>query len=111
MENLPVDDLELTIRSQNCLRNAGIVTVGDLVQHTERDLLCIYNFGRRSLNDVKDGLARNGFSLKAELPTNEKLRADLTKARAEIERLQQEISRLREPFGEKPIRYFGEVPF
>ncbi len=59
-----VVDLELTIRSLNCLRNAGIITVADLVQHTHRDLMRIHNFGIRCLNDVVRELGRHGLSLR-----------------------------------------------
>ena len=63
-EPLSVDDLELTIRSANCLRNAGIVTIGNLVQHTHKDLLRLPQFGLRSLNDVVRELGRHGLSLR-----------------------------------------------
>jgi len=81
-----VVDLELTVRSLNCLRNAGIVKISDLVQHTHKDLLRIYNFGRRSLNDVVAELGRHGWALQKATP-NEELKVELAKAYAEIERL------------------------
>ena len=59
-----IKDLELTIRSYNCLRGDNIEFVGELVQHTEADLFKIPNFGKRCLTDVKEGLARYGLTLK-----------------------------------------------
>jgi len=49
-----VDDLELSVRSANCLKNAGITTIGDLVQKTEAEMLKTRNFGRKSLNEIKE---------------------------------------------------------
>ena len=60
----PIDDLEITIRSYNCLRGDNIEFVGELVQRTEADLLKIGNFGKRCLTDVKEGLARYDLTLK-----------------------------------------------
>ena len=48
-----VDDLELSVRSQNCLKNEGIFYLGDLVKRTENDMLRTPNFGRKSLNEIK----------------------------------------------------------
>ena len=59
-----IKDLELTIRSYNCLRGDNIEFVGELVQHTEADLFKIPNFGKRCLTDVKEGLVRYGLTLK-----------------------------------------------
>lgn len=61
-----IDELELSIRSVNCLRSANIKTVADLVQRTEQDLLKIKNFGRKSLNEIEDILAEMGLQLGAE---------------------------------------------
>ena len=55
-----VDELELTVRSYNCLKNAKIHTLGDLVVKTEAELLRNRNFGRKSLNELKDVLAGLG---------------------------------------------------
>jgi DNA-directed RNA polymerase subunit alpha len=58
-----VDELELSVRSYNCLKNANIKTIGDLVTKTEPDMLKTKNFGRKSLNEIKDILAEMGLSL------------------------------------------------
>jgi DNA-directed RNA polymerase subunit alpha len=58
-----VDELELSVRSANCLQNANIKTIGDLVQRTEADMLKTKNFGRKSLKEIKDTLAEMGLSL------------------------------------------------
>lgn len=60
--NTPVSDLELTVRTANCLEAAQIQTVRQLVVKTEQDLLCYRNFGRKSLNELKDVLAEMGLS-------------------------------------------------
>jgi DNA-directed RNA polymerase subunit alpha len=61
--NRSVDELELSVRSYNCLKNANIKTIGDLVTKTEAEMLKTKNFGRKSLNEIKDILAEMGFSL------------------------------------------------
>ncbi len=65
--NRSVDELELSVRSANCLKNAGIRTIRDLVQKTERDMLETKNFGRKSLNEIRDILRPMGLSLGMEL--------------------------------------------
>jgi DNA-directed RNA polymerase subunit alpha len=64
-ENLQrsIDELELSVRSYNCLKNADIKTIGDLVQRTESEMLKTKNFGRKSLNEIKELLAEMGLSL------------------------------------------------
>lgn len=64
-ENLfrSVDELELSVRSANCLQNANIKTIGDLVQRTEAEMLKTKNFGRKSLKEIKEILAEMGLSL------------------------------------------------
>lgn len=64
-ENLykTVDELELSVRSANCLKNAGIYYIGELVQKTEAEMLKTKNFGRKSLNEIKDILQEMGLSL------------------------------------------------
>ena len=57
-----VDDLELSVRSANCLKNAGINLIGELVQKTEAEMLKTKNFGRKSLNEIKDILQEMGLS-------------------------------------------------
>jgi len=59
----PVDDLELTVRSANCLKAESIYYIGDLIQRTETELLKTPNLGRKSLNEIKDVLASRGLSL------------------------------------------------
>ncbi len=61
---LPVEDLQLTIRSYNCLKREGIHTVGELVARSEADLLDIRNFGAKSITEVKEKLAELGLTLK-----------------------------------------------
>ncbi|HWP94039.1 MAG TPA: DNA-directed RNA polymerase subunit alpha [Thermodesulfobacteriota bacterium] len=58
-----IDDLELSARSLNCLRKAGVVLTGDLVQKTEEELLNLENFGKRSLLEIKDRLSELGLGL------------------------------------------------
>ena len=59
----PVDDLELSVRSANCLRNANIRYIGELVQRTETEMLKTKNFGRKSLNEIKQLLAEMDLGL------------------------------------------------
>ena len=58
-----VDELELSVRSHNCLKNANIRTIGELVQKTESEILKTKNFGRKSLNEIKDILQQMGLTL------------------------------------------------
>ena len=55
-----VDELELSVRSANCLKNDNIVYIGDLIQKTEAEMLRTPNFGRKSLNEIKEVLASHG---------------------------------------------------
>ena len=59
----PVDELELTVRSANCLKAENIYYIGDLIQRTETELLKTPNLGRKSLNEIKEVLASRGLSL------------------------------------------------
>ena len=61
---LPIEDLDLTVRSYNCLKREGIHTVGELVNRSEADLLDIRNFGSKSIDEVKAKLVSMGLSLK-----------------------------------------------
>lgn len=65
-----VDDLELSVRSANCLKNAGINLIGELVQKTEAEMLKTKNFGRKSLNEIKEILLESGmgFGMKLDFP-------------------------------------------
>ena len=63
-----VDELELSVRSANCLKNDNIVYIGDLVQKTEAEMLRTPNFGRKSLNEIKEVLAKMGIHLGMDTP-------------------------------------------
>lgn len=63
-----VDELELSVRSANCLKNDNIVYIGDLIQKTEGEMLRTPNFGRKSLNEIKDVLVNMGLHLGMEIP-------------------------------------------
>ncbi len=87
-ENLyrSVEELELSVRSANCLKNADISLIGDLVQKTEAEMLKTQNFGRKSLNEIKDILAEMGLTLGMKLenfPDPEYLKV-LKKGREEV---------------------------
>ncbi|MCB1444557.1 MAG: DNA-directed RNA polymerase subunit alpha [Rhizobiaceae bacterium] len=64
-----VDELELSVRSANCLKNDNIVYIGDLIQKTEAEMLRTPNFGRKSLNEIKEVLAGMGLHLGMEVPS------------------------------------------
>ena len=68
MENFPIEELELGVRSYNCLKRVGIETIGDLVSNTEVELAAIPNFGRKSIEEVKETLAGHGLTLRGEEP-------------------------------------------
>jgi DNA-directed RNA polymerase subunit alpha len=59
-----IEELDFSVRTYNCLKKANVLTIGELVQITEQDLMNIRNFGRKSLNEVKERLAQLGLSLK-----------------------------------------------
>ena len=61
--NMSVNEIELSVRAANCLNNANITTVGELAQKTEADMLKYRNFGKKSLNEIKDKLKELGMSL------------------------------------------------
>jgi DNA-directed RNA polymerase subunit alpha len=61
--NRSVEELELSVRSYNCLKNANIQTIGELVQKSEAEMLKTKNFGRKSLNEIKEILSSMGLSL------------------------------------------------
>jgi DNA-directed RNA polymerase subunit alpha len=63
-----VDELELSVRSANCLKNDNIIYIGDLVQKSEADMLRTPNFGRKSLNEIKEVLSQMGLALGMEIP-------------------------------------------
>ncbi len=75
----PVDDLELTVRSANCLKAENIYYIGDLIQRTENELLKTPNLGRKSLNEIKEVLASRGLSLGMELENWPPIKLDSAK--------------------------------
>lgn len=84
---LTVDELELTVRSANCLKAEGIVSVGDLIQRTETDLLRTPNLGKKSLTEIKTVLAERGLSLGTKLenwPPPDNLQEHRGPLRAEV---------------------------
>ncbi len=64
MENFPIEELELGVRSYNCLKRVGIETIGDLVTKTESELAAIPNFGKKSIEEVKETLSQHGLTLR-----------------------------------------------
>src|SRR5205814_1646260 len=66
MENFPIEELELGVRSYNCLKRVGIETIGDLVTKTENELAAIPNFGKKSIEEVKETLASHGLTLRGD---------------------------------------------
>ena len=85
-----VDELELSVRSANCLKNDNIVYIGDLIQKTEAEMLRTPNFGRKSLNEIKEVLAGMGLHLGMEVrtgrPTTSKSWRSASRTTTEIER-------------------------
>ena len=66
MENFPIEELELGVRSYNCLKRVGIETIGDLVSKTENELASIPNFGKKSIEEVKETLSAHGLNLRGD---------------------------------------------
>ena len=66
MENFPIEELELGVRSYNCLKRVGIETIGDLVVKSENELGAIPNFGKKSIEEVKETLAAHGLGLRGD---------------------------------------------
>ena len=60
----PIEDLDLTVRSYNCLKREGVTTVGELTEQSEEDLLEIRNFGQKSIDEVKAKLEEMGLGLR-----------------------------------------------
>lgn len=65
-DDMLIDDLDLGVRSLNCLKREGIETVGDLLAKSEQELMCIPNFGRKSLDEVRERLEANNLKLRGE---------------------------------------------
>jgi DNA-directed RNA polymerase subunit alpha len=66
MENFPIEELELGVRSYNCLKRVGIETIGDLVTKSESELAAIPNFGKKSIEEVKETLQQHGLNLRGD---------------------------------------------
>ena len=66
MENFPIEELELGVRSYNCLKRVGIETIGDLVTKTESELAAIPNFGKKSIEEVRETLQAHGLTMRDE---------------------------------------------
>src|SRR5256885_7634427 len=66
MENFPIEELELGVRSYNCLKRVGIETIGDLVVKSENELAAIPNFGTKSIDEIKETLATHGLTLRGD---------------------------------------------
>jgi DNA-directed RNA polymerase subunit alpha len=66
MENFPIEELELGVRSYNCLKRVGIETIGDLVMKSENELAAIPNFGKKSIEEVKETLNTHGLNLRGD---------------------------------------------
>src|SRR2546426_9853250 len=66
IENFPIEELELGVRSYNCLKRVGIETIGDLVVKSENELAAIPNFGKKSIEEVKETLATHGLNLRGD---------------------------------------------
>jgi DNA-directed RNA polymerase subunit alpha len=66
MENFPIEELELGVRSYNCLKRVGIETIGDLVMKSENELAAIPNFGKKSIEEVKETLGTHGLTLRGD---------------------------------------------
>jgi DNA-directed RNA polymerase subunit alpha len=66
MDDILIEELELGVRSYNCLKRAGIQTVGDLISKTEGELAAIPNFGKKSIDEVQETLHARGLSLRAD---------------------------------------------
>ena len=66
MENFPIEELELGVRSYNCLKRVGIETIGDLVMKSENELAAIPNFGKKSIEEVKETLQQHGLNLRGD---------------------------------------------
>jgi DNA-directed RNA polymerase subunit alpha len=69
--NKPVEQMNLSVRTMNCLRRGGITTVGELIRKSERDLLTLRNFGQKSLNEIKEKLTEMNLELRAPEPVQE----------------------------------------
>ena len=67
-ESMPIEELDLSVRSYNCLKRAAISTVAELTQKTEEEMMKVRNLGKKSLKEVKEKLAENGLSFREFTP-------------------------------------------
>ncbi len=65
-DDTPIEELELGVRSYNCLKREGIETIGDLIARSEQELMCIPNLGRKTIEEVRERLEQNNLKLKGE---------------------------------------------
>ncbi len=65
-DGTPIEELELGVRSYNCLKREGVETIGDLIRKSDQELMCIPNFGRKSIEEVRERLALNNLKLRGE---------------------------------------------
>ncbi len=98
--NRSVEELELSVRSYNCLKNANIQTIGELVQKTEAEMLRTKNFGRKSLNEIKEILANMGLSLGMRIDAHGRLVAPPQQAPGSLPEYGQEDEGSQEQMGE-----------
>ena len=68
IENMPIEELDLSVRSYNCLKRAEIMTVSELTQKTEEEMMKVKNLGKKSLKEIKEKLAENGLSFHDYVP-------------------------------------------
>ena len=66
MHDIMIEELELGVRSYNCLKRVGVETIGDLISKTEAELSAIPNFGKKSIEEVKENLAAHGLGLRSD---------------------------------------------
>ena len=66
MHDIMIEELELGVRSYNCLKRVGVETIGDLISKTEAELSAIPNFGKKSIEEVKENLAAHGLNLRSD---------------------------------------------
>jgi DNA-directed RNA polymerase subunit alpha len=66
LHDIMIEELELGVRSYNCLKRVGVETIGDLISKTEAELSAIPNFGKKSIEEVKENLAAHGLNLRQE---------------------------------------------
>src|SRR5581483_4446087 len=99
-----VEELELSVRSYNCLKNANIQTIGDLVQKTEAEMLRTKNFGRKSLNEIKEILGSLGLSFGMKFDSQGRLIAPSgTPAMVGVSDTEEELPEAEEPENEAPL--------